>query len=170
MSRPPTKFTEEIKLILSQCGITNPPVDLGKVASNEGLTYTEYLSPYEFEAMILRLKGQAHAIVNTSEAEPRRRFTLAYILYYYIYCDAPVWRENKVRPRFPKFFPTYYRLQPWSKATASLFAIELLVPYSMLRKHFRASANARDVARLFRVSVEVAKFAISYHFASLFPK
>lgn len=74
----PAPYRRDIRDILKQCGVTKPPVDLCQLVGYLGLGYTEYFSPYEFEALILPYKKEVWAVVNSNQPETHRRFTLAH--------------------------------------------------------------------------------------------
>jgi Zn-dependent peptidase ImmA (M78 family) len=130
------------------------------VERNFDMGYVELFSLSEVEAIILPFEERPYAVININQPEASRRFTLAHQYYHFITDDHPlVRREGKVRLCSSRQIG-----QPDEKARteaeANLFATELLVPTSILEKHFKTSYSAHDVAYAFHVSLEVAQLAI----------
>jgi Zn-dependent peptidase ImmA (M78 family) len=170
--KPRTSFLRKAaQQILKDCKISDPPVDLEKIIKKHGLEYQE-VDYFEegVDAMIVPIDGRVIAAVNQNSHIHRRRFSLAHELCHHIFHRDRAGLASLHKPvtiDSPPEFDSVEGKDPF-ETEADIFAGELLVPVSMLKKHYRPGHTADDVARIFHVSPAVASIAIASHFNALF--
>jgi Zn-dependent peptidase ImmA (M78 family) len=168
--RPRKSFMRRAALsVLKECRITDPPVDLLTVTGKYGLEYQE-VDYFEdgVDAMIIKLDGRVVAAVNANSSVNRRRFSLAHELCHHLYHQDRSALMDNVSIDSPEGDLYEESSKDPFETEADVFAGELLVPFPMLKKHFRPGYTAADVARIFSVSESVASIAITSHFDALF--
>jgi Zn-dependent peptidase ImmA (M78 family) len=134
-----------------------------------GLDYAEAIHYRDIiEARIT--KHRAHrltAVINAHLPATDCRFTLAHKLYHYKFEHSLSEREIRVRiftlEEFQQMLPRERR----SEEMAEMFALELLVPTSLLQKYFNAGCGFQEVSDEFHVSKEVASRAVLSYTHSL---
>lgn len=155
--------------LLARCGISAPPVDLRIVVATLGITYREVDLPGSVSAYCCEHGGARYAIVNRRDHPHRQRFSLAHeIGHLELFHDVRFVLREPVDIDHPPAL-AYSRANDPREREANLFAGELLVPLTMLKK---ACADGIDLARLgviFVVSQEVATIAVQTHLRSLQP-
>lgn len=156
------QIKNSVKEILSDCGITEPPVDLRIVTEHFSLRYVKvsYL-PDDIDTLILPNGNHVDAVVNKDQPETHIRFSLAHQLYHYRYEGHLFIPERGVRPPNSQDVTNIPTRRNQSEMLADMFAIELLLPYPFLQKHYRSGLAGADVPSVFRVSKLVASLAVS---------
>jgi Zn-dependent peptidase ImmA (M78 family) len=154
--------------VLKECGITEPPVDLLAVIKKYGLEYDEvdYFDD-DVDAMIIPMEGRVIAVVNKKSHVHRRRFSLAHELCHHLFHQDRAALHDTTTIDSPLDASESMGKDPF-ETEADIFAGELLVPLPMLKKHYRPSHTADDIAQIFNVSPAVASIAITSHFSALF--
>src|SRR5688572_9219609 len=149
--KPRKTFIRKAALVvLKECGITQPPVDLLTVTRKYGLEYQE-VDYFEdnVDAMIVTLDGRVIAAVNKNSSLNRRRFSLAHELCHHLYHQDRSPLIEDVSIDFPDDEQYTESFKDPFEAEADIFAGELLVPLPMLKQHFRPGQTASDIARTF---------------------
>jgi Zn-dependent peptidase ImmA (M78 family) len=139
-------------------GNDTPPIDVTRIASEQGLTIRYEPMEETVSGMLVIRDDQRVIAVNRSHHEHRRRFTIAHELgHYFLHRDhASVFVDA-----------VYFRDESSSEGTkqqeiaANAFAAELLMPEDILRKRFSYQPVAdpddkliREAARQFEVSAQ----------------
>lgn len=156
------KIKNSVKEILTNCGITGPPIDLRIVAEHFGLRYVETNNlPDNVEALILSKGSHVDAVINKDASEIHCRFSLAHQLYHYKFEGYLFIPEGRVRLPDPQDGANISAGRSRSEVLADMFATELLLPIYFLQKHYRSGLAEVDVPGVFRVSKLVADLAIS---------
>ncbi len=152
--------------ILKESGINVPPVDLVKILRANRIEYEEVEDfPDTVDALIIEDGANVYAAVNSRHHLHRRRFSLAHELGHYflhkdgkleelITIDSPPSEEEEMASKDP------------TEIEADLFAGELLVPLEMLKVHVKKGIP--ELSRIFLVSEQVVRIAISQHMRALF--
>lgn len=152
--------------ILQKCGVsTKPPspghvsVDLPTVCRGCGIDYQEVnYFPEGVNALIIPGGGGITAVVNSNSPGPRRRFSLAHQLGHFFLHRYPVVLEGTVTPGSA--------LNVERECEADAFAVELLVPFSLLDACLRGGhSSPADVASIFLVGDAVARLALANYLA-----
>jgi hypothetical protein len=170
--------------VLQRCGITKPPVDLRLVARHFGLDYREvaYLPDSVEAAIYPHLPGEPlAAIVNKNLLQTYCRFTLAHQLFHLEFDHYPYVIESSIRLIE---LPLDYSFQSRERMLesilnriigknkhelrADIFAIELLLPPSILQKQLQLGLPNTDVHIEYAVSEDVATFAMSRQYKTFF--
>lgn len=166
--KPRTGYVRRFaRQLLKRYAISEPPVNLLRIVRGEGLEYQEvdYFSD-DVDALIIPLGDRFIAAVNKNQSPNRRRFSLAHELCHYL-----LHRDRSILEERVTIDTPLERDEVHSKdvfeAEADVFAGELLVPLSFLKKHLRPGVTIPDIARLFEVSEQVASIAFSNHYSSL---
>lgn len=156
--------------LLKKCKINDPPVDLLEIVKQCGLEYEEvdYFDD-DVDALIIPYDGRTVAAVNQNSSVNRRRFSLAHELCHHLYHQdrSMLLRSMTVDSPIEESLEELSSKDPF-ESEADVFAGELLVPLPMLKKHYRSSQTAADIAQIFQVSEHVASIAVSSHFNALF--
>jgi len=163
------QFVQKLaRKVLSDCGISDPPVDLLRILKSHGIEYVEVDDfPDTVSALIVESETRTYAAINSKEHLHRQRFSLAHELgHFFLHrggradeiptIDNPPsedWQEGGKAP---------------AEAEADLFAGELLVPKDMLKRHYRKGMLVPELSKIFLVSDHVVSISISKHFNSLF--
>lgn len=123
--------------ILQEAGVVNPPIDLAKIARDNGISVKETELPENVAGMI-HMDGQSAAIyIKQSDTPGRKRFTLAHELGHYFlkhFSGTHVDRGQNYAPM------VFMRNDDSSKAifqpeiAANKFAAELLMPDKMVQR------------------------------------
>lgn len=168
--KPRTSFVRKAaRDLLKQCNISEPPIDLRVVAEKLGLGYEEVdYFPDDVEALIVAMDDRTVAVVNKNFPKNKRRFTLAHELcHHYLHKDRSVLEETTTIDS-----PSTSGHDPSAKdpfeVEAEIFAGELLIPLTILKKHYKPGFTANDIARIFEVSEAAASVALMNHFSALF--
>ncbi len=172
--RPRNRFVRRAaSQLLRDCQISDPPVDLEKVAEHLGLGYEEVdYFPDDVEALIVPMEDRTVAVVNKNFPKNRRRFSLAHELcHHYLHKDRSVLEDtdtiDSTTADTSDVMASDGTKDPF-EAEADIFAGELLVPLFMLKKYFKPGSTAADIARIFEVSEAAASVALLNHFSALF--
>ena len=149
--------------------IEAPPVDLRLVAAACGLGYEEVdYFPDEVDALIVCSDTRNVAVVNKTQSETRRRFSLAHeIGHYLLHRNGTDFRES-VTIDSPPTEADDACGGSVTEQEANLFGRELLIPIEFLKASFRPGMLSLDIARCFAVSESVAAIAVSAHMRALF--
>jgi Zn-dependent peptidase ImmA (M78 family) len=123
--------------LLQKTGIVNPPVDLVRIAKENGISIRETVLPENVAGMI-HMEGQSAAIyIQQSDSKGRKRFTLAHELGHFFlkhFTGTHVDRGQNYAPI------VFMRNDDSSKAlylpeiAANKFAAELLMPERMVHR------------------------------------
>lgn len=158
-----------VKRVLSESGVTAPPIDLKRILQAHSIAYVEVEDfPETVSALIVEDGQRTYAAVNSREHLHRQRFSLAHELgHYFLHRQAPAFEEPITIDNPPEEEWQEGSKDP-AEAEADMFAGELLVPSEMLKKHYRKGVTIPDLSKLFLVSEQVISIAISRHYSTLF--
>ena len=130
--------------LLAELGVDSAPVDVEHVAGLLGLAVRAVDGDSRFSGRLLvqRLEIQ----VNADLPHHQRRFTIAHEIGHFILRHDPV--VSVVSPR------SHADPLRANEAQANSFAFELLMPEALVKRHWAATRDYRDLAALFAVSQE----------------
>ncbi|MBI2195636.1 MAG: ImmA/IrrE family metallo-endopeptidase [Candidatus Levybacteria bacterium] len=134
---------EKAQNILSMYRITEPPVDVEKVANLLGFQVVPFDFP-DTTSAVIRIKDTSKVIgVNKNQVDVRQRFSLAHELGHYLSGHENFTHEKKM---FVEPDKKYLDPQHRQEEEADEFAAELLMPEPMLKKD--VLENKLDTAAL----------------------
>ena len=144
-------------------------MDLRIIADKLGLVYEEVdYFPDDVDSLIIPVDDRVIAVMNLKQSKSRRRFSLAHEICHYLYHQDRSVLEDVQTIDSPLVYDDSVSHKDPYEAEADIFAGELLVPLSMLKKVYRPGLTAADVAHAFDVSEAVASIAMTNHFTALF--
>jgi Zn-dependent peptidase ImmA (M78 family) len=122
--------------VLHECGITNRPIPLDRIARHYGITQVELSASDDIFGAIVRENGRVMIAVNPSQHPNRQRFTLAHELAHFIlHYSQGVGPVKHVDTDFRVSWRNHVSSQgvDWKEIEANRFAAALLMPEHMLR-------------------------------------
>ncbi len=136
-------LTDKVRLILKRVGITQPPVDIQRIADFFSIPILPYSKfPDSVSGMIVRENGKSVIGVNTNHPDVRQRFTLAHELGHYL-SGHDDWRI--VEETFDK--------DSAKEQEANRFAAELLMPTDFLKADLKkGGSDIPQLAKRYQVS------------------
>lgn len=141
---------EKAQNILSMYKITEPPVNVEKVANLLGFQVVPFDFP-DTTSAVIRIKDTSKVIgVNKKQVEVRQRFSIAHELGHYLSGHENFTHEKKI---FVEPDKKYLDPQHRQEEEADEFAAELLMPDFMLRKDvLEYKLDAGELAKKYNVS------------------
>jgi len=131
-----SKFSQKVSALLTSCNITNPPVDIDKVAQFLKITVRKH--PYKKTAnlsgILLRDGEQVVIGVNADHHEHRQRFSIAHEIAHFLLHEGDrvfVDREYKINFRDSNSSSGTTDME---EAEANLFASLLLIPDEFIER------------------------------------
>lgn len=149
------RVSKEAGALLKKYKYFAPPIDPERIAELEGLrvVYAEFEPPDDENVSgFFRLENNT-IVVNKAINQNRITFTIAHELAHYALHQDYI-RGNNYMP-MPRN-NEYPNGKPVEEVEADMFAANLLVPLSML-KRYRAVATVSELSRLFFVSEDVVR-------------
>lgn len=144
-----------------------PPVDLRLVVAHFEIAYYEVDLPSTVSAYCCEHEGKRYAFVNRRDHPHRQRFSLAHEIGHFelFHVVRFVVREPIDIDNPPVL--AIRRTRDPREREADVFAGELLVPLTMLKKSCAAGIDLRRLGNEFNVSQEVVAIAVQTHWNSL---
>lgn len=145
--------------IIKRAGIKEPPVDIEKIASLQGVEvrYSPFKSEGQLTGCLFQTPDEAYIAINSSQDRTRQRFTIAHLLGYlflhgsiefHLDLDFPV---NEIR----------------DEQRANEIALELLIPKTFIERDlknkivdFENSELIKDLAERYKVSSQIMTLRI----------
>lgn len=116
---------KKAKLLLQRYKITKPPVDVERLAKQEGLRVVEEQLESEISGMLYREGGRAVILINQNDVPVRKRFSVAHELgHYHLHTSSSVFVDRRVRFRDSNSSQGTIK----EEIEANSFAAELLMP------------------------------------------
>lgn len=147
------------KRLLQQHEIFKPPVDVERLARQEGLRVVEEQLESEISGMLYREGGRAIILINQNDAPVRKRFSIAHELgHYHLHTSTSVFVDRRVRFRDSNSSQGTIK----EEIEANNFAAELLMPESFVLQEAMRLRGRRfplsdeelieELAKIFEVS------------------
>lgn len=148
------KARQKATNLLTELKMKEPPIDPRKIADFLGVKVTYDDFPNEFKNVSGYIQSEErHIVVNTRQNDKRMFFTIAHELGHdLLHKDYAKSNDYRVLPRNDK----YEGRKPPEEVEADIFAANLLVPFSVLKKYYKF-ASLSELSRLFMVSEDVIK-------------
>lgn len=146
--------------LLQQYKISKPPIDVERLAKQEGLRVVEEQLESEISGMLYREGGHAVILINQNDAPVRKRFSVAHELgHYHLHASLSVFVDRRVRFRDSNSSQGTIK----EEIEANNFAAELLMPETfVLQEAVRLRGRRRlplsdeelieELASIFQVS------------------
>jgi Zn-dependent peptidase ImmA (M78 family) len=149
--------------ILADNYIEEPPINIYELAGNYGLEIEETEFSSEFahvSGFITQDGGVPRLMVNASDAQNRKNFTVAHELGHWILDKDMLTADPKIGVLF-RIPLGKLNADPIEKR-ANTFAANLLVPEDMLLEKQKFTTSPKELARLFGVSEEVIGYRLKH--------
>ena len=149
---------EMARKVLKKYGVTRPGTPLEDIAEGEGLKILYRRWPNSVGALLLRKERTIG--VNSDHHPNRQRFSIAHELGHYFLNHRLDEYEKGITLDNPPVGDDFSKIQ---NREANEFANELLVPLPIIKESYKTAKDARALADMFNVSVEVMFVALGKH-------
>ncbi len=141
--------------LLADCGIIHVPISLEIILEYLKIKSLEADNlPESYDAYIVNFDNEWYALLKKGQHVHRQRFSLAHEIGHLQLKHDISWHTAGTIDE-PPARRTYYDYEKGLEIEANVFAGELLVPYDLLKKEYKKTANLEVLSQIFKVSREV---------------
>ena len=168
MSYTKDQIIRDTQRVLNDNYISDPPVNIYEIAKNYGFVVEEQIMPPKHSnvsGFITIENGIPHLVINASDTQNRKNFTVAHELGHWRLHEKELTTDPALSVLFRIPLGTLNK-DPLEKQ-ANMFAANILVPESMLKKKCAEKLTRQELARAFGVSEEVIGYRLEQTNVSL---
>lgn len=168
-----SRISREVDNLLQQVGVDSPPVPLDAIAHHLGVPIMHSTFEDDVSGLLIRRGSSAVIGVNSSQAEVRKRFTIAHEIGHLVLHSASEFEEVHVDKGFRVQFRSAVSAtaEDVAEIEANAFAAGLLMPEAFLREDIHGVALDLEDAHLvgqLAQRYQVSAQAMTYRLMNLF--
>lgn len=156
------KIQSKVIELLNSCQISEPPIDVEKIAKCLGidLNFVNF-EDEDISGVLINKEGHVNIGINENHPLNRQRFTIAHeIGHYILHSDKPLFVDERFRDK------TSSEGKNPEEVDANTFAAELLMPEHFIREDMTQLKNwdeesIRELAKKYQVSAESFVYRLS---------